>query len=367
MQSKECALRAYLSVLAGGVYTDGLAKTRYFFVDDLKIAACILVVLGHFFMSVVAAGIMPQSALYNVLIQGVYTFHVPLFFVCSGFLYQNSNRVHSLKPYLKNVARKLLDLGVPYFTFSIITFVIKYVFENSVNTKNGDFFNSLFVNPTAPYWYLYALFIFFLIIPCVNSKKQAWLLFSISVLLKILYIACSINSVAMPYVVSSVTGRMIWFAGGMLLSFYIDKLSSLRFLKAAALVAIALGTALSALFYRQTNNSEIVKTAVGVIFTLGCVFAAVSFESAKTRNLSKKLTPYFMPVFLMHTIFAAGVRILLLHFGIDNVFIHILLGVPAGFLFPCAVYKICEKLPAFMFFIYPKKAIDIIRAKKLKK
>lgn len=351
----------------GGVYTNGLVKTRYFFVDNLKIAACILVVLGHFFMSMVASDIIPQNSLYNYLLQTVYSFHVPLFFVCSGFLYQKSNRVHSLRPYLKNVSQKLLDLGVPYFTFTIITFVIKCVFQNSVNTKNDDFFNTLFVNPTAPYWYLYALFIFFLIIPCVNSKKHAWYLFGVSVVLKIVYIVCSVNSVALPYILSSVTGRLIWFAGGMLLSFYIEKLSRLRFLKAEALALIAIGVALSVLFYRQTNNSEIIKTVVGVLLTTGSVFAAVAFEMPKTRNLSKKLTPYFMPVFLMHTIFAAGVRILLLHFGINNVFIHILLGISAGFVIPCVIYKICEKLPIFLFFIYPKKAVDIIRAKKLKK
>lgn len=353
-------------ILRGGVYTDGLVKTRYYFVDNLKIAACILVVLGHFFMSVVASDIMPESSLYNFLIQAVYTFHVPLFFVCSGFLYQRSNRVHSLRPYAKNIAQKLLDLGVPYFTFTILTFIIKNIFADSVNTKNADLLNTLFVNPTAPYWYLYALFIFFLIIPCVNSKKQAWILFAVSVLFKIIYNICYIKMIAPPYIITSILGRMIWFAGGMLLSFYADKINDMRFFKPFSLVLIAAATVLSAVFFRQTSDSEIVKTVVGILFTAGAVLAAICFETPKTRNLVQKLTPYFMPVFLMHTIFAAGVRILLLRFGIDNIFVHIVLGIPAGFLIPCIIYKVCEKIPVFMFFIYPNKTVNLFKAKKLK-
>ncbi len=354
--------------MVGGGGTKTLVKTRYYFIDNLKIASCILVVLGHFFMSMTASDIMPVSSVYNIVMQAVYTFHVPLFFVCSGFLYQKSNRVHGFKPYLKNISNKLLNLGVPYFTFTIATYVIKLFFEDSVTTQNADFFQTLFVNPSAPYWYLYALFIFFLIIPCVNSKKQAWILFAVSVVFKIIYNICYIKMFVPPYIITSILGRMIWFAGGMLLSFYMDKVSSMRFFRPFSFALIAAGTVLSVAFFRQTSNSEVIKTVIGILFTAGSVFASVAFEIPKTRNLSKKLTPYFMPVFLMHTIFAAGVRIVLIHLGMDNIFMHLILGIPAGFLIPAAVYKVCEKLPVFMFFIYPQKAIDCMKKKrKIKK
>ena len=62
-------------------------KTREKWVDDVKVIACILVVLGHFFQSMVKASIMPDSDLYEWFITTIYDFHVPLFFIYSGYLY----------------------------------------------------------------------------------------------------------------------------------------------------------------------------------------------------------------------------------------------------------------------------------------
>ncbi len=40
-------------------------KTREKWVDDIKVIACILVVLGHFFQSMTKASIMPENDLYK--------------------------------------------------------------------------------------------------------------------------------------------------------------------------------------------------------------------------------------------------------------------------------------------------------------
>ena len=40
-------------------------KTREKWVDDVKVIACILVALGHFFMSMVQSGILPDSNLHR--------------------------------------------------------------------------------------------------------------------------------------------------------------------------------------------------------------------------------------------------------------------------------------------------------------
>ena len=126
-------------------------RNRYEWVDNIKLACCILVVLGHFYQSMIASEIIKGSLFYSFSIQTMYTFHVPLFFVCSGFLYQKSNKVHNLKSWSKNVSDKLLNLGVPYFTFTLITLVIKKIFSDSVNNPADDFFKTLFINPTAPF------------------------------------------------------------------------------------------------------------------------------------------------------------------------------------------------------------------------
>ena len=40
-------------------------KTREKWVDDVKVIACILVVLGHFFQSMAKANILPENDLYQ--------------------------------------------------------------------------------------------------------------------------------------------------------------------------------------------------------------------------------------------------------------------------------------------------------------
>ena len=148
-------------------------KTREKWVDDIKVIACILVVLGHFFQSMTKASIMPENDLYKWFNTTIYYFHVPLFFICSGYLYQKYSKVNSLGRWRRNVAKKMLALGVPYATFTTATWVLKKVFSSSVNDQIGGLGDTLFLHPTAPYWYLYALFFIFLVTPTFNSVKVA--------------------------------------------------------------------------------------------------------------------------------------------------------------------------------------------------
>ena len=148
-------------------------KTREKWVDDIKVIACILVVLGHFFQSMTKASIMPENDLYKWFNTTIYYFHVPLFFICSGYLYQKYSKVNSLGRWRRNVAKKALALGVPYATFTTATWILKKVFSSSINNQIGGLGDTLFLHPTAPYWYLYALFFIFLVTPTFNSVKVA--------------------------------------------------------------------------------------------------------------------------------------------------------------------------------------------------
>ena len=146
-------------------------RTREKWVDDVKVIACILVVLGHFFQSMTKANIMPENDLYKWFNTTIYYFHVPLFFICSGYLYQKYSKVNDFRGWKKNVAKKALALGVPYVTFSTATWVLKTVFSGSVNKQADSLFSTLVLSPSAPYWYLYALFFIFLVTPTFTSLK----------------------------------------------------------------------------------------------------------------------------------------------------------------------------------------------------
>ena len=71
----------------------------------------------------------------------------------------------------KNVAKKAVALGVPYMIFTTAVWALKKIFSSSVNDQIGGLGDTLFFHPTAPYWYLYALFFIFLVTPTFSSVK----------------------------------------------------------------------------------------------------------------------------------------------------------------------------------------------------
>lgn len=148
-------------------------KRREIWVDNVKVFACILVVLGHFFQSMTQAKVLPANDLYKWFITTIYYFHVPLFFICSGYLYQKLSVVNDVQSWGKHILKKLLTLGIPYFTFSLATWVLKTLFSASVNREIGGLRDTMFFHPTSPYWYLYALFFLFIITPTFRNKTIA--------------------------------------------------------------------------------------------------------------------------------------------------------------------------------------------------
>ena len=111
--------------------------------------------------------------MYNWFNQTVYYFHVPLLFICSGYLHKKLPRIDSGSDWFKNVLRKLLNLGDPYVAFTIAACLVKLVFSGAGSNEMDGLLETLFLQPTASYWYLYCLFFIFLIIGIFKNKRQA--------------------------------------------------------------------------------------------------------------------------------------------------------------------------------------------------
>lgn len=351
-----------------------MPKKRYSYIDNMKFAACILVALGHFFMSMTAQNVLPYTNIYNYLIKTLYTFHVPIFFVCSGFLYQKANHITSFGAYKKGILKKLLDLGVPYFTFTAITLLLKTFFSGDVTTKASPFWDTMFVHPTAPYWYLYSLFLMFLLIPCMKNKKNAGILFGLALTVKVAYVIIQDAGISLSaengfwnFIIlrlTSVANSALWFCGGMLLAF----LNEEKLKKAGKILSLPLlasGIVLSALIFKENSGFTYTQQfIIGLIFVLFTYLTSIVVSPAWLNRLSFKFSDYFMPVFVMHTICAAAVRTLLFHIGIQSFILHFIGGMIGSFLIPIIVYMVCKMLTPLMFFFYPSRTIKILKGKK---
>lgn len=69
------------------------------------------------------------------------------------------------------------------------------------------------------------------------------------------------------------------------------------------------------------------------------------------------LAKYTMPIFLMHTLFAAPLRSVLLKVGVTNSVAHVVLGLGISFAGPIIAAWIMKKTKWMEFFLYPNKLI----------
>lgn len=325
-------------------------RTREKWVDDVKVIACILVVLGHFFQSMTKASILPENDLYEWFETTIYYFHVPLFFICSGYLYQKYSKVNSVGSWCKNVAKKALALGVPYVTFTTATWVLKKVFSSSVNDQIGGLGDTLFLHPTAPYWYLYALFFIFLVTPTFNSVKATIVGLVVALSAKALILTGGGYGV---YAVSTILRNEIWFVLGMSICAFNVQLKDR---KVQGTIFGLLFMILSIVVYTAEIGGSAISFAMGLLACVAVILMVAEFEQKFGRGMDF-LAKYTMPIFLMHTLFAAPMRSVLMKVGIENAVIHVVLGLGISFVGPIIAAWIMKKTKWLEFFLYPNKVI----------
>ena len=320
----------------------GTAREKW--VDDVKVIACILVVLGHFFQSMIKSGILQANGVYEWFETTIYYFHVPLFFICSGYLYQKYSVVNSAERWLNNITKKALTLGVPYATFSMATWMLKTIFSGSVNEQAGGLLSTLLLHPAAPYWYLYTLFFIFIITPTFNDKKMAVAGLSIAIATKILALITGGCSV---YAVSTVLSNEIWFVLGMgIVAFDVKIKNNKQLGIGSGLLFMALSIAV----YRMDGCNGAVSFAMGLLACTAVILMMGGFEEKLGRRMDF-LAGFTMPIFLMHTLFAASMRAVLLKAGIENAIIHVTVGLVSSFAGPMIAAWLMRKTKGLAFFM----------------
>lgn len=121
---------------------------RIDWIDSLKGLGIILVVWGHMNIPLTAETI-------------IYSFHMPLFFFISGYLYKSKKRAIGEVFY-----RKSKTLLTPYFYFALISIpfgiLLSILFGGGINWKEvilNFFYLDGFIGWNAPIWFLIVLFI----------------------------------------------------------------------------------------------------------------------------------------------------------------------------------------------------------------
>lgn len=145
-------------------------KTRIQWIDIAKGLGIILVIIGH-------------AGTPNIIGKYIYGFHMPLFFIISGYLYSSIHQSGSLKELIQKRYKNYL---VPYFVLGLINWIINIVHESfSIQGKElwsstakhalgvliGVSSNGFLPNCT-PIWFLPCIFLSTIYLYCLLTIKN---------------------------------------------------------------------------------------------------------------------------------------------------------------------------------------------------
>ena len=208
----------------------------------------------------------------------------------------------------------------------------------------------------------------FIFIPLLEKllKNKKNLIFIVLLCLKVLSVFIKTNI----YLIDSFLANAVYFYLGSVLKDLFERKEGINTYNSNlySILAIFIYIIVSIVFYLNTdkigyNLSEIIKIAFAIFAILICINI---FKKIKTNFIFENLKNYTFQIYLLHTIFAAGFRIVLLKVGISNYAIHFIIGLITSIVIPIIVGKICEKTRYLNFFFYPLKTLEEIKNKNNK-
>lgn len=332
-------------------------KMRNKLVDALKGYACFLVVFGHVIMGIRKAGVDIPYGAQNIE-NFIWTFHVALFMFLSGYVYHTTGEWKSKGSRISFIKHKFINLAIPYFVFSCIYICINsFVGGSNVNSEMSiaDII-WLWKKPVAQYWFLYDLFFIFVAFTILNKWLKNW---QITLLLAGIKIGLSLADVdvIMPFA-AMIRMALPFGIGASINKLFFDDCSKIR--KVIIVLTQIVFTEIFLLY--SLEKYVVLDMFISIIGCFGSV-ALISFwvKSTFVNKILLFICKYSFPIYLLHTIFTAGIRVALNKCGMDNYFVHVLVGCFCGLFFSIVGAIIAEKIDMFNFFFYPGK---ILKKKK---
>lgn len=278
-------------------------KEHYNEMDLLKGIGIIAVYLGHSFN-------LPNLPGNNFLIyiyRTVYSFHLPLFFLVSGFLSNNSKEIDFTKFYKNKIKR----LFIPYLFINFIDFIPRTLFPQLVNSEFEGIKEVLFYG-TKISWFVYTLFILFLIFPILEKyifRKDKYYIFGIVlIILNTFKIGTDIKFLS----IGTIIYYLIYFyIGYQVKNIYKDKILNGVFTKKVFFIGVSIIYLVFAWNYFYINlYTHIIFALIGSLFYLN-IFIRMN-EKSKSYSLLKFCGSNSMTIYLIEGFITVVVRVILL-------------------------------------------------------
>lgn len=264
----------------------------------------ILVVVGHFYPQ-------PSPAYWTGIRHIIYSFHMPLFFILSGYLYSHDK--YSYSNLIKTKAKRLL---YPFATIAGTFFLIKYPVGQVINLEypvNIDSLYTLLADPVRSFmpllWFIHALFLVFAIYPLarlfLNSLSILLLLLAINVFLGNDYLVFGKAIANMPFFVVGVMLR----ENGTLSKMAISADWRYVFVPLVMFVLAYVIRLSISIDPGHKYPAQFFLGVIGSLFVINSSQAISTLSEVKMKGVLIQVGYYSMSIYLFHTLFESMVRI----------------------------------------------------------
>ena len=103
---------------------------------------------------------------------------------------------------------------------------------------------------------------------------------------------------------------------------------------------------------------------LGMIACAAIVIGFISLYTNRKKNRVFVIAKFSFPIFLMHTLFAAPIRIILMKAGIMNPIVHTFMGIGLSFVGPIIAAEIMQEVGHLDFLLYPSRYVKRGRRRK---
>lgn len=248
----------------------------------------LLVVLGHALKQTGERGVFT-----NMPVSMIYSFHMPLFFVLSGFVSVKILEYSTVKEYTKYIKNRAIRLLIPYFVMGILYMPLKYVM-NSFAINKYDFSQSwrliLGDNPNTTMWFLYTLFWVSVI---------ALILLRRSVLLPMLVISAVLSGSA--YIFSwnfKIPKYLFFFIFGIYIREHYESFIELRRKKLNIFLVFIVFFCVNMVFYLRDGRGAFVTSISGTILCMWFALWIVE-NNKKSYDTLKSLGDASMDIYIL--------------------------------------------------------------------
>ena len=141
-----------------------MEKTRYAFIDTLRVLACFLVIVNHT-ITTVFLSVSPSSTWFaSIAYFYVSKVSVPVFVMIAGYTMLNKQDDYKKSSY------RVLRMIVTLFLFSLPYYILQCFVGARVSYGVGDFVSAVIQNPlTVAFWYLHMYIGLMMMLPFVQK------------------------------------------------------------------------------------------------------------------------------------------------------------------------------------------------------